>query len=124
MGAAFGALAKDRAGVKRLGSAPHAAHYPWALSMVRSRALDVGDGARDGSVFVPLVDMCNHKHEGNTAEWRGGEGAVEVVALTDIAKGGEVTLCYAERETDAFVLHMGEHRISRMTHTRVAAVGL
>ena len=61
-----------------------------AVQLVGSRSLALRGG---GSALVPLVDMANHRPT-PTAFYRHSDGAVELVATTDIAEGEEISIDY------------------------------
>jgi len=68
----------------------------WAFACVRSRSLRLGD---DMFAFVPFLDMANHAHKPNAAfRLDEASGAIELVALGDVAPGDEVTISYSGPE--------------------------
>jgi hypothetical protein len=105
-------------------AAGFAKEWAWALSCVRSRAIEL-EGARQ-SLLVPFVDMLNHVHENPHVTWSSaaaassasgdgggdeaaaGSGCVVLTAERDIRAGEEVTITYAaEAPSDSFALYMG-----------------
>ena len=66
--------------------------FGWAVAACSSRAFKVGGGER---VLCPIIDIGNHAAKGvANCEVKGTlGGAVELVALRDIALGEEVTYC-------------------------------
>ena len=95
-----------------------AREWSWALSCVRSRAVELTPegGGSPQSLLVPFVDMLNHVHEDPLVSWTSvpgdGDGdagaAVALVAEQHISAGDELTISYATgASSDAFALYMG-----------------
>ena len=102
-----------------------AERWAWALSCVRSRAIELSCDGRGGAtetMLVPYVDMLNHAHVDPNVEWTAvavpddDEGAnrteqklvVALLARRDVRAGEELTICYAaESSLDGFCLFMG-----------------
>ena len=95
-----------------------AREWAWALSCVRSRAVELTPegGGSPQSLLVPFVDMLNHVHEDPLVSWTSvpgdGDGdagaAVALVAEQHISAGDELTISYATgASSDAFALYMG-----------------
>ena len=77
----------------------------WAIAASSSRAFKI----REQRVLCPLIDIGNHasRAEAN-CEVRGTQGgAVELVAVRDIALGEECTFCYGQLSNDDFLLDYG-----------------
>ena len=78
----------------------------WAVAACSSRAIVV----RGERVLCPLIDLGNHAAKGEaTCEVRvAAGGAVELVALRDVARGDALTRCYGDRlSNDDFLLDFG-----------------
>jgi hypothetical protein len=95
-----------------------AREWAWALSCVRSRAVELTPegGGSPQSLLVPFVDMLNHVHVDPRVSWTSvpgdGDGdagaAVALVAERDVSAGDELTISYAAgASSDAFALYMG-----------------
>jgi histone-lysine N-methyltransferase SETD3 len=102
-----------------------AERWAWALSCVRSRAIELssdGQGGATRAMLVPYVDMLNHKHVDPNVEWTtvavpdddasASENKTKLVvallAKKDVRAGEELTICYsAETSLDGFCLFMG-----------------
>jgi hypothetical protein len=86
----------------------------WATCSVSSRAYRVRGnvGQRGGHLasMLPVVDLINHSFEANCilqAAERGGPGAVEVAAATDIACGDALRTNYGEIGNAQLLLNYG-----------------
>ena len=106
-----------------------AERWGWALSCVRSRAIECssdGQGGATQAMLVPYVDMLNHAHVDPNVEWtavavpddddsvsqKNGEAkqklVVALLARRDVRAGEELTIRYAaESSLDGFCLFMG-----------------
>jgi hypothetical protein len=71
---------------------------PYAYALVVSRCFAMGDG--DTFAFVPWLDMANHD-AAPAANFASDKRGFVLRALTPIAKGDEVSVCYGEEYTSA-----------------------
>jgi histone-lysine N-methyltransferase SETD3 len=105
-----------------------AERWAWALSCVRSRAIELSSDGHSGAtqaMLVPFVDMLNHKHVDPNVEWTTVAVAndespdetteddkqklvVALLARRDVSAGEELTISYATQSSlDEFCLYMG-----------------
>jgi len=69
----------------------HPTLLEWAFACVRSRAFRLGEST---FAFVPFLDVANHA-DAPTSNFRvAADGGVELVAVGDVAQGGEVSVSY------------------------------
>ncbi len=78
----------------------------WAMAACSSRAIRVGGGER---ALCPLIDLGNHATKGvANCEVRGTlGGALQLVAVSAIRMGEEVTFSYGSLSNDDFLLDYG-----------------
>lgn len=63
----------------------------WAFACVRSRAFRLGPECH---AIIPFVDMANHALP-PVAAFRPHQGAIELLAVREVAAGDEATISYA-----------------------------
>jgi|TARA_B110000003_G_scaffold77683_1_gene79228 histone-lysine N-methyltransferase SETD3 len=104
------AKARDAGTIKKLnekyGDASWTKHFAWALSCVRSRAVDLERGE---SFLAPMLDMLNHSHGAANVKWDASDDGEAVVlrALKTIDEGEELLTQYACEPAESFLLYMG-----------------
>ena len=99
-------LGLERELKEKYGEESWAKLFRWALSCVRSRAVDLERGE---SFLAPMLDMLNHSHGDANVKWDANDAgdAVALTALTTVQPGDELKVRYACEPAESFLVHMG-----------------